>query len=193
MKYHITLLSVIFFLLTFPVSGFGIMQSSDLKVRLAIDERKSSKNKDSVIEAKIYVSNISEQSVLVVEDEPIRLSYNVKKRELGLSLDRDYGKYNYGIPRLKLLRPNGNLVMKRYVPASLFAEISEGKYYLNSVIGYIVENNFEKIGITPKFLRKKKSQDKIKIYSIFDPTAFAEIQCLEISDEVEIDLKEPEK
>jgi len=179
---------IVIFLLTFPITGFALLQPPDVKVRLSIDERKISKDKDSAIKAKIYVSNISKQSVLIVVDEPIRLSYNVKKRELGLGLERDYSEFNYKIPRLKLLRPNKHLVIKRSVSTSLFAKISNGKWYLDSMIGYIVESDFEKLGLTPKILKKKKSKDKIKISFNFSPHEFAEIQHFEISDEVEIDV-----
>ncbi len=188
MKDYKILLSVIIFLLTFPLSSFGYQQTPNLKVHFSIADREILKDEDGVVEAKLCVSNISKQSVLVVVDEPLRLSYNIKKRQLSLGLDRDYSEFNNKIPHLKLLRPNKHFVFKRSVSTSLFAEMGNGIWHLKAVIGYIAENDFEKLGITPKILKKKKSKDTIKIYSTFYPHYFAEIQHFEISDEVEIDL-----
>lgn len=64
----------------------------------------------------------------------------------------------------------------------------DGKWQLGSTIGYIAEKDFEKLGITPKTLEKKKSNDRIKYYSDFSSHAFAEVQNWGNSNEVETDL-----
>ncbi|MBX3295445.1 MAG: hypothetical protein KF762_07015 [Acidobacteria bacterium] len=184
MKCRGVLFAILF--LTFPLYCFG--QSPDLKVLLSIRDQTISKAEGNVIEVKVCIDNVGKQPVLIVVDEPIRLLYNVKKKELGLGLERDYGKYNYQVPRLEFLERNERLVVKRIVPTTLFAKISEGKWHLDSTIGYILEDDFEKLGITPEISRKRGAKEKYKIYSIFDPSTFAEIQHLEISNGIEIDV-----
>lgn len=99
----------IFFLFTFPLGCFGFQKSPDLKVRLSLAERKISKNKETVIKATIRVSNISKKSVLIVVDELVHLSYQIKKRELGLNFWRDYSEFDYRMSHLKLLKSNEHL------------------------------------------------------------------------------------
>lgn len=191
MRFQTILLLAFLVSFTFPESSIRLFRPSDLKVRFSIAERKIPKDKDGVVKAQICVSNTGRQSVLVFVDEPIRLGYKTEKRRLTLVLGRDYSEFNFRIPQLKLLKPNKRLVMKRSVSTALFAEISEGKWQLKSSIGYIAENDFEKLGLTPEILKKKKPKEKVEIESTFSPLGYAEIQNFEISNGVEIELVGP--
>lgn len=184
--------NLIFFFLIPVFSTLVFPQIPDLEVRFSVDKHEVSKGKNSLLDAEVRVANVSGKSLLIVVDEPIRLSHNPQKRELGLGLERNYNKYDFKPPNLKLLKAGGRLIIHRKLFGNLFSNIADGKWSLDSTIGYIAEKDFEKLGITIKLLKKKKSKDRIKV-TFFNPTGFAEIQLFKNSESFGIDVNPSNK